>query len=187
MPTNAKIGAVLLGLVVVVVLLVMTAGCAPIDLQGIYDAKADSEQARAAAEWAHTAQVQAESAAAVREAPTRAAAQTAGIVALLVVGVGVAAGCGAALVLWSWRRASLVFADKSGLYPLVAGRATLTSGNEDGAQHARITGRPMVRVLPPAEVEQVPAIPAPIILDAKQLQHIERLLLPAGGGDYDTD
>jgi hypothetical protein len=165
----------------------MTTGCAPVDLQGIYDAKADGEQARAAAEWAHTAQVQAESAAAAREAPTRAAAQTAGIVALLVVGVLTAAGLGAAFVAWSWRRARLVFADKSGLYPLVAGRATLTSGNEDGAQHARITGRPMARVLPPADVELVPAIPAPIVLDAKQLQHIERLLLPAGSVDYDTD
>jgi hypothetical protein len=171
-----------------VVLVLLLSGCAGAMMGDDWQAaQASGEQARAGAEWAHTAQVQAESAAAVREAPTRAAAQTAGIVALLVVGVGVAAGCGAALVLWSWRRASLVFADKSGLYPLVAGRATLTSGNEDGAQHARITGRPMVRVLPPAEVEAVPAIPAPIILDAKQLQHIERLLLPAGSVDYDTD
>lgn len=187
MSLNAKIGLTVLGLVAAVVLIASTAGCAAVYGDDWTAARASGEQARAAAEWAHTSQVQAESAAAAREAPTRAAAQTAGIVALLLVGVLTAAGLGAALVVWSWRRAHLVFADKSGLYPLVMGSALITSGNEAGAQHARITGRPIVRVLPPAEAEAVPAIPAPIVLDARQLEHIERLLLPAGSVDHDTD
>lgn len=187
LPYSWILGVAMRRLMLLLVLVLLLSGCAGAMMGDEWQAaKADSEHARAAAEWAHTSQLQAESAAAAREAPTRAAAKTAGIVALLVVGVLTAAGLGAALVMWSWRRASLVFADKSGLYPVVMGSAVITSGNEDGAQHARITGRPMARVLPPADVELVPAIPAPIVLDARQLEHIERLLLPAGV-DYDTD
>ena len=184
--TNSKILITVLGLVAAVVLIASTAGCAAVYGDDWTAARASGEQARAAAEWAHTSQVQAESAAAAREAPTRAAAQTAGIVALLLVGVLTAAGLGAALVVWSWRRAHLVFADKSGLYPVVVGSVAATNLNEPGAQHARIApGRVPYQVLPAPEA--VPAVPAPIVLDARQLEHIERLLLPAGSVDHDTD
>lgn len=184
--TNAKIGLVLLGLAAVVVLLILTTGCTPVDVQGIYDAKADTERARAAAEWARTAQTQAEAAEAIRQAPARAQAETIALVGLLLVGVVVAAGCGAALVVWSIMRARLVFADKHGLYPVIVGTAPATNLNEPGAQHARIApGRAPYQILPP-ESDAVPVIPQVIELDARRLHHIERLLLePPAGVDYD--
>ena len=152
-------------------------------------ARASQEQARAAAEWARTAQTQAEAQAAIVQAPARAQAETIAFVVLLLVGVGVLAGCGAALVWWSIMRARLVFADKFGLYPVVVGNLPATNLNEPGAQHARIAPhRTPMQVLPPVEVDAIPVIPAPVELDARQLQHIERLLLPAGSdGDDGTD
>lgn len=185
--TNAKIGLVLLGLAAVVVLIVTTTGCAPVDVQGIYDAKADTERAHAAAEWARTARAQAEAAEAIRQAPARAQAETIAVVLLLAVGVAVAAGCGSALVWWSIMRARLVFADREGLYPVIVGTVSATNLNEPGAQHARIApGRAPVQVLPPPELDTIPVIPQVIELDARRLQHIERLLLePAAGVDDD--
>lgn len=185
--TNARIGLVLLGLAALVALLILTTGCAPVDVQGIYDAKADTERAHAAAEWARTAQTQAEAAEAIRQAPARAQAETIALVGLLLVGVVVSAGCGAALVVWSIMRARLVFADKHGLYPVIVGTAPATNLNEPGAQHARIApGRAPYQILPPPESDTIPVIPQVIELDARRLQHIERLLLePPVGVDYD--
>jgi hypothetical protein len=191
--TNTKIGLVLLGLVVVVVLFITTA-CVPVDVQAIYDAKAENEHAKAdtaraqaAAEWARTAQAQAEAAEAIRQAPARAQAETIAFGLLLLVGVGVSAGCGAALVVWSIMRARLVFADKFGLYPVIVGTAPATNLNEPGAQHARIApGRAPYQILPP-EPDAIPVIPQVIELDTQRLQHIERLLLePPAGVDYDN-
>lgn len=177
-------------MVLLLVLSLLLASCAA-DMMGEdwQAAQASQEQARAAAEWAHTAQTQAEAAEAIRQAPARAQAETIAFVLLLVVGVGVLAGCGAALVWWSFMRARLVFADKFGLYPVVAGNMPATNLNEPGAQHARIAPhRTPMQVLPPVEVEAIPVIPAPVELDARQLQHIERLLLPAGSdADDGTD
>lgn len=172
------------------VLALLLTGCAA-DLMGEdwQAARASQEQARAAAEWARTAQVQAEAAAAIQQAPARAQAETIAFVVLLVVGVGVLAGLGAAFGAWAWMRARLIFADKFGLYPVVAGNVQATNLNEPGAQHARIApGRPPYQVLPPEDREEIPVIPAPIQLDARQLQHLERLMLPAPeGAEYDTD
>lgn len=172
-----------------VALLVLVASCTPIDVQGIYDAKADGERARAAAEWARTAQVQAETAAAAAQAPARAQAQTLATIAALVIGLGVLAGLGMAFVAWAWMRARLVFADRAGLYPVIVGQVPATCLNEPGAQHARIApNRTPMQLLPPVEVDAIPVIPAPVELDVRQLQHIERLLLPAGSdGDDGTD
>lgn len=169
-----------------IALLVLVTSCTPIDVQGIYDAKADTERARAAAEWARTYQVQAETAAAAAQAPMRAEAQTLATIAALVIGLGVLAGLGMAFVGWAWMRARLVFADKSGLYPAVVGQVSATCLNEPGAQHARIAPhRTPMQVLPPVEVDAIPVIPAPVELNARQLRHIERLLLPAGSDDDD--
>lgn len=187
---NAKVGLVLLTLAAAVVLLVLTTGCAPVDVQGIYDAKADNERARAAAEWARTAQTQAETAAAASQAPARAQAKTAALVGLWLVGVLTLAGLGAAAVAWAWQRTHLVYTDKAGLYPAIIGTAPATNLNEPGAQHARIAPhRAPIQVLPPPEVDAVPVIPQPLELDARRLQHIERLLLepPAGVQDDYTD
>lgn len=159
-------------------------------------ARADAERAKAAAEWARTTEAQAqaqvaiaEAAAATVQAPARAQATTIAIVAALLVGVGVLAGLGASFVAWSWMRARLIFADKSGLYPVVVGQVPATSLNEPGAQHARIApGRSPYQVMPPEEIDAVPLIPAPLELDARQLQHIERLLLPEPGSiEHDSD
>lgn len=176
-------------LILLVLLLALLNGCAA-DLMGDdwQAAKADGEAARAAAEWARTHQVQAETAAAAREAPVRERARTISIIALFVVGVLTLAGLGMALVAWSWMRARLVFADKAGLYPVVIGTARATNLNEPGAQHARIAPhRTPIQVLPPAEVDAIPAIPEPIEIDGRRLQHIEHLLLqpPPGSVDYD--
>lgn len=169
-----------------IALLVLVTSCTPIDVQGIYDAKADTERARAAAEWARTYQVQAETAAAAAQAPMRAEAQTLATIVALVIGLGVLAGLGMAFVGWAWMRARLVFADKSGLYPAVVGQVSATCLNEPGAQHARIAPhRTPMQVLPPVEVDAIPVIPAPVELDARQLRHIERLLLPGGSDDDD--
>lgn len=187
---NARIGLALLGLAAVVVLVVLTTGCAPVDVQGIYDAKADNERARAAAEWARTAQTQAEASAAAAQAPARAQAKTAALLAVWVVGVLTLAGLGASAVVWAWRRARLVYADKFGLYPVIVGAMPATNLNEPGAQHARIAPhRTPYQVLPPAEVDAIPVIPQPIEIDARRLQHIERLLLepPAGVQDDYAD
>lgn len=171
--TNAKIAAAVL-------LLVLTTGCTPVDVQAIYDAKADNEQARAAAEWARTAQTQAETAAAAAQAPAREQARTLATVAALAIGLCALAGVGAGAVVWTWRRAQLVYTDKFGLYPVVIGTAPATNLNEPGAQHARIAPhRTPVQVLPPPEVDAIPVIPQPLELDARRLQHIERLLLEA--------
>ncbi len=162
-------------------------------------AQADGEAARAAAEWARTHQVEAEAAAAAREAAAREQVRTLAIAAMLLVGVGTAAGLGTSMVWWSVMRARLVFADKFGLYPVVVGSmpatnlnepgAQTTNLNEPGAQTARIApGRQPYQVLPPDDAELLPAIPAPIQLDARQLQHLERLMLPAPEGiEHDTD
>lgn len=177
-------------IVVVCVLITVLTGCAGQIMGDQWQAaRADSEAARAAAEWARTQQIQAETAAAAREAATREQARTITIILASVVGVGVLAGLGATLVAWSWMRARLVFADKEGLYPVVIGAAAATSLNEPGAQHARIApGRAPYQVLPPEEPEFLPAIPAPLELDARQLQHLERLLLPAPESiEHDTN
>lgn len=158
-------------------------------------AEAEAQRARAAAEWARTTQAQAqaqvavaEAAAATAQAPARAQATTIAIVATLLVGVGILAGLGASFVAWSWMRARLIFADKTGLYPVVVGQVPATSLNEPGAQHVRIApGRANYQVLPPEEIDAVPLIPAPLELDARQLQHIERLLLPEPVGSLDHD
>lgn len=184
--TNAKIAAVLLGLAVVVLMMVLTSGCAPVDVQAIYDAKADNERARAAAEWARTAQTQAETAAAAAQAPAREEARTLATVAALVIGLATLAGLGVASVTWAWRRARLVYTDKHGLYPVIIGATPATNLNEPGAQFARIAPhRTPVQVLPPPEVDAIPVIPPVLELDARRLQHIERLLLepPAGVQD----
>lgn len=177
-------------IVIGLALLFALTGCAG-DLMGEdwQAARASQEQARAAAEWARTAQAQAEAAAAIQQAPARAQAETIAVVLLLLVGVGVLAGCGAALVWWSIMRARLVFADKFGLYPVVVGNLPATNLNEPGAQHARIApGRAPYQVLPPVEEDAIPVIPVPAELDTRQLQHIERLLLPAGSdADDGTD
>lgn len=165
--------------ILLVVLLALLTGCAA-DLMGQdwQAAKADGEAARAAAEWARTQQVQAEVAAAAREAPARERARTLTLIALSVVGVLTLAGLGSALVAWSWMRARLVYADKTGLYPVVIGAAPATNLNEPGAQHARIAPhRTPIQVLPPADADAIPAIPEPIEIDARRMQHIERLLL----------
>lgn len=163
-------------------------GCGA-DVQGWIDAKTSNEEARAAAEWARTEQTQAESDAAVREAPARAQAKTVALVGAVVVGVLTLAGLGAAAVAWAWRRAQLVYTDKAGLYPVVIGASPVTNLNEPGAQQARIAPhRSPYQVLPPEEADAIPVIPAPIALDARQLQHIERLLLPAPGStQHDTE
>lgn len=187
--TNGKIVLVLLGPAAGVLLLVLTTGCTPVDAQPWVDAKTDSAQAQAAAEWARTAQTQAESAAAAAQAQGRAQAQTAALLAVWVVGVFTLAGLGAASVMWAWRRARLVYADKYGLYPVIVGTTPATNLNEPGAQHARIAPhRTPMQVLPP-EVDAIPVIPQPLELDARRLQHIERLLLepPAGVQDDYTD
>lgn len=167
-------------IVMVCVLITVLTGCAGQVMGDEWRAaRADGERARAAAEWARTQQIQAETAAAAREASTRAQARTITIILASVVGVGVLAGLGATLVAWSWMRARLIFADKTGLYPVVAGQVAATSLNEPGAQTVRIApGRAPYQVLPPEEPDLLPAIPAPFELDARQLQHIERLLLP---------
>lgn len=184
--TNAKIAAVLLGPAAVVLLLVLTTGCTPVDVQPWVDAKTDSAQAQAAAEWARTAQTQAETAAAAAQAPAREQARTLATVAGWVIGLGTLAGVGAALVVWAWRRARLVYTDKYGLYPVVIGATVATNLNEPGAQFARIAPhRTPVQVLPPPEVDAVPVIPQVIELDAPRLQHIERLLLEPAAGVQD--
>lgn len=175
--------------IVIVLLLITTlTGCAG-ELMGAdwQNAQTDTERAKAAAEWARTQQAQAEAAAAAREAATREQARTITIIALFAVGVAVAAGCGAAMVWWSIMRARLVFAGKDGLYPVVVGSMPATNLNEPGAQHARIApGRQPYQVLPAEDIDAVPLIPAPLELDARQLQHIERLLLPEGI-EHDSD
>lgn len=180
MSTNEKIALVLLGLVVVIVLTILTTGCVPVEARAWINAKTSNEEARAAAEWARTAQVQAETAAAAVEAPVREQARTVAAVATLAVGVLTLAGLGSALVTWAWMRARLVFTDKAGLYPAVIGTARATNLNESGAQHARIVPhRAPVHVLPPPESNPMLVIPQPIEIDAQRLAHIERLLLEA--------
>lgn len=176
-------------IVMVCVLITVLTGCAG-QLMGDQwqAARADGEAARAAAEWARTQQIQAETAAAAREASTREQARTITIILASVVGVGVLAGLGASLVAWSWMRARLVFADKEGLYPVVIGAAAATNLNEPGAQHARIApGRAPVQVLPAPEIDPIELIPEPVIIDGRRLEHIERLLLAApAGSNYDS-
>lgn len=176
-------------IVSILVLAILITACTPVDVQAIYDAKADNERARAAAEWARTSQVQAEAAAEASQAQSRAQAKTASMVATWVILVITLAGLGGALIAWAWMRARLIFADKTGLYPVVAGQVAATSLNEPGAQLARIAPqRSPYQVLPPEEVDVIPAIPAPIELDVRQLQHIERLLLPPpGSAQHDTE
>jgi hypothetical protein len=114
--------------------------------------------------------------------------RTLAIVAMLLVGVGTSAGLGASLVWWSFVRARLVFADKTGLYPVVVGSMPATNLNEPGAQIARIApGRNPYQILPPADPDPLAIIPEPVIIDARQLQHLERLLLeaPAAGVDHE--
>lgn len=174
--------------IVLVVLVISLTSCAAQVMGDDWQAaRANAERARAAAEWARTHQVEAETAAAAREAATREQARTISIVVALVIGLGVLAGSGASMVMWAWMRARLVFADKDGLYPVVVGSMPATNLNEPGAQSLRIAPtRQHYQVLPPEETEILPAIPAPIELDARQLQHIERLLLPAPEGvDHD--
>lgn len=175
--------------ILLVVLLVLLNGCAA-GLMGEdwQAAKADGEAARAAAEWARTQQVQAETVAAASEAPLRERARTVSIIALWVVGVLTLAGLGSALVLWSWMRTRLVFADKTGLYPVVIGVTAATNLNEPGAQHARIAPhRTPIQVLPPSDADAIPAIPEPIEIDGRRLQHIEHLLLQPPPGSVDDD
>jgi hypothetical protein len=180
----------LLLLALLTVLITTLTGCVG-ELMGAdwQAAQADGEAARAAAEWARTHQVEAEAAAAAREAAAREQVRTLAIAAMLLVGVGTAAGLGTSMVWWSVMRARLVFADKFGLYPVVVGSMPATNLNEPGAQTARIApGRQPYQVLPPDDAELLPAIPAPIQLDARQLQHLERLMLPAPEGiEHDTD
>lgn len=178
-------------IVIVLVLMTTLTGCAG-ELMGAdwQAAHADGEAARAAAEWARTQQAQAEAAAATREAATREQARTITIILASVIGLGVLAGMGAAFVHWSFMRSRLVFADKAGLYPVVVGTMPATNLNEPGAQHARIApGRAPYQVLPPPEIDPVELVPDPVVIDARQLQHIERLMLaaPAGSEQHGID
>lgn len=170
-------------------LVISLTGCAA-DLMGDewQAAKADAEQARAAAQWAYTHQVEAETAAEASQAQKRAEARTASMVATWVILTLTLAGLGSALCAWAWMRARLVFADKFGLYPVVAGQMTATNLNEPGAQHVRIApGRTPYQVLPAPENDPIELIPEPVVIDARSLQHIERLLLTApAGSDYDS-
>jgi len=172
-------------MIVIVLLLITTlTGCAGVVMGDEWQAAhADGEAARAAAEWARTQQAQAEAAAATREAATREQARTITIILASVIGLGVLAGMGAAFVHWSFMRSRLVFADKAGLYPVVVGTMPATNLNEPGAQHARIApGRAPYQVLPAPEIDPVELLPEPIVIDAKRMEHIERLLLTAPAG-----
>lgn len=166
------------------VLIIVLTGCAgQVMGEDWQAARANAEAARAAAEWARAHQVEAETAAAAREATIREQARTAATVGLLFVGVVTAAGLGSALVWWSIMRARLVFADKAGLYPVIVGSMPATNLNEPGAQTARIApGRNPYQILPPADPDPLAIIPEPVIIDARQLQHLERLLLEAPAG-----
>ncbi len=149
----------LLLLALLTVLITTLTGCAGQVMGDDWQtAHADGEAARAAAEWARTHQAQAEAAAASREAAAREQVRTLAIAAMLIVGVGVSAGLGASLVWWSVMRARLVFADKTGLYPVIVGSMPATNLNEPGAQTARIApGRQPYQVLPPDDAELLPA------------------------------
>lgn len=171
-------------MLVLAVLISVLTGCAGQVMGDDWQAAlADAEAARAAAEWARTHQVEAEAAAAAREAATREQVRTLAIAVMLLVGAGTAAGLGASLVWWSIMRARLVFADKTGLYPVIVGSMPATNLNEPGAQTARIApGRNPYQILPPADPDPLATIPEPVIIDARQLQHLERLLLEAPAG-----
>jgi len=150
-------------------------------------AKAEAAAAEAEAEAsAHAAWLQAQA----NQAAPRAAWQTVLIAGLVLVALSLVAALAWAAVDAARVRARLVYPDGTGLYPaVIAGHpVTPTSLNEPGAQIARIAPAQMrYAVLPaPDQADTLPTVPAPKIIDASRLEHLERLFLAAPGGEHDN-
>lgn len=138
-------------------------------------ARAEQERARAAEAWARAQAIQA-------EAPGRAAAVTAWLIGVGAVVLLIGAGAGL-VAIW---RASLIYPDEKGLYPMAPAALKIANLNEPGAQSLSIAPRAAMQILP-APMAPRPEIPEPIVIEAGRLRHVERLLLAGRPGGNDDD
>lgn len=155
-------------------------------------ARASQAQAQADQERARAAEAAARAAAVAQEEPVRQAVLTKSLVGVIFVGLLILAGLGAVAV---WR-ASLVYPNEQGLYPMVPRVLPVTTLNEPGAQSLSIAPRAAIQLLPPppAPSAQLPALPEPVVISGDRLAHVERMLLEAArgagqvnGADHDND
>ena len=153
-------------------------------------ARASQAQAQADQERARAAEAAARAAAVAAEEPARQAILTKSLVGVIFVGLLILAGLGVAAV---WR-ASLVYPDERGLYPMAPRAIPVVTLNEPGAQSLAIAPRAAMQLLPPASpAAQLPALPEPVVISGDRLAHVERMLLEAAhggrvnGADHDND
>lgn len=162
---------------------------APIAQRVVDNQLAAVGQARAAEAWARASQAQAQAdqeraradeaaaraAAAAHEEPARQAILTNSLAGVVFVALLILAGLGA-VAIW---RASLIYPNEQGLYPIVPRALPVVTLNEPGAQSLAIAPRAAVQLLPPAPAAKLPALPEPVIISGDRLAHVERLLLNA--------
>lgn len=171
---------------------------APIIQRAVDNQLAAVGQARAAEAWARAAQAQAQAdqeraraaeaaaraAAVAHEEPVRQAILTNSLVGVIFVALLTLAGLGL-VTIW---RASLVYPNDQGLYPIVPRALPVTSLNEPGAQSLAIAPRAAIQLLPPAaSTAQLPVLPEPVVISGDRLARVERMLLDAARGAGQTD
>lgn len=166
---------------------------APIIQRAVDNQLAAVGEARAAEAWARASQAQAQAdqararaaeaaaraAAVAHEEPVRQAVLTNSLVGVIFVGLLILAGLGA-VAIW---RASLIYPDERGLYPIVPRIMPVMTVNEPGAQSLAIAPRAAIQLLPPpTAATQLPALPDPVVIEGNQLARVERMLLEAARG-----